>query len=214
MAIALPIATVVVLDVGLRVAGVVPPDDPLLFHARSHTEDFSPFVEGEGGDLEIRPDWVNDGDGLRGRRGIRAGRQFLYPGFRPARVARGKPPGSIRVLALGGSTTFGLYVGADAAFPDLLEGRLSARAGGRAVEVVNLGCAGFASDRVLALLISALALEPDLIVVYTGHNEMLGGPASEGGELGPAHGLRARLLEVSTLFAWLNHAVATTPASE
>jgi lysophospholipase L1-like esterase len=210
MAIALPVAAVVALEIGLRVAGVAPPDDALLFHARSHAGDFSPFVEVEGGALEIRPDWVNDGDGLRGRRGRRAGRQFLFPGFRPARVASPKPADGIRVMALGGSTTFGLYVGADAAFPAALEGRLSALAGGREVEVVNLGCAGFASDRVLALLRSALELEPDLVVVYTGHNEMLGGPAGEGGELEPAQRQRARLLEVSILFAWLNHALATT----
>jgi lysophospholipase L1-like esterase len=196
--------------IAIPFAGVVPPDDPLLFHARSHTGDFSPFVEVEGGALEIRPDWVNDGDGLRGRRGRRAGRQFLYPGFRPTRIASHKPAGGIRVIALGGSTTFGLYVGAEAAFPASLEVRLSALAGGRGVEGLNLGCAGFASDRVLALLRSVLALEPDLVVVYTGHNEMLGGPASEGGELGPAQRLRARLLEASTLFAWLNRALATT----
>jgi lysophospholipase L1-like esterase len=210
MATGLPVAALVALEVGLRAADVVPPDDPLLFHARSHAVDFGPFVEAESGALEIRPDWVNDGDGLRGRRGRRAGRQFLYPGFRPTRIASPKPDGRIRVLALGGSTTFGLYVGAEAAFPASLERRLSARAGGRDVEVVNLGCAGFASDRVLALLRSALALEPDLVVVYTGHNEMLGGPATEGGALGPAQRLRARLLEVSTVFAWLNHALATT----
>lgn len=193
------------LDATLRAVGALPPDDPLLFFAKTREPVVDPFVEVAPGRLAIRPDWVNDGEGLRGRRGRRAGRQFLLPGFRPARLARAKPDGALRIAALGGSTTYGLFVGADAAFVAVLGAELAARTG-RPVEALNLGCAGFASDRVAALLPSALALDPDLVVVYVGHNEMLGGAEGPTGRLTPALRLRAWLLARSALFAWLDHA--------
>jgi lysophospholipase L1-like esterase len=205
LALAIGVAAIAGLDLGLRAIGVVPPDDPLLFFHRTHVEGIDPFVEGPEGVLQIRPDWVNDGEGLRGRRGRRAGRQFLLPGFRPQRITREKPPGTVRLVALGGSTTYGLYVGAEGAFPALLGERLSDALGGWPVEVVNLGCPGFASDRVAALLPAVIGLEPDLVVILTGHNEMLGGGV---GDLSPALALRAALLRHSTLFAWWDHALA------
>jgi lysophospholipase L1-like esterase len=203
--LALGISAIALLDLGLGAIGAVPPDDPLLFFRRTHEQRIDPFVEGPAGVLQIRPDWVNDGEGLRGRRGRRAGRQFLLPGFRPLRISREKLPGVVRVVALGGSTTYGLYVGADAAFPAQLGARLSERLAGRRVEVVNLGCPGFASDRVVALLPAALELDPDLVVIYAGHNELLGGGV---GDLSPALAVRAALLRHSTLFAWWNHLLA------
>lgn len=208
LALALPLAALLAVDLGLRALSWVPPDSPLLFFTRTHAGRFSPFVALDDAHLTIRPDWVNDGEGMRGWRGKRIGRQFLYPGFRPATLLRERPAGALRVIALGGSTTFGLYVGAEAAFPAALERRL---APDLAVEVVNLGCAGFASDRVAGLLETALAeLEPDLAIVYTGHNEMLVGPLGPMGSLGPALRLRARLVSLSTLFAWLDYGLSTT----
>lgn len=49
---------------------------------------------------------------------------------------------------LGGSSTFGLYVGQNAAFPAVLQRQLQAQVRDRQVEVINLGCAGWASSRV------------------------------------------------------------------
>lgn len=210
LAAALPLVALVALDLGLRGLGWLPPDSPLLFFARTHAARFTPFVEGPGGELTIRPDWVNDGDTMHGRRGRRPGRQFLIPGFRPLQLARAKPAGELRVFALGGSTTYGLYAGGDAAFPARLEAGLRQRAPGRDVRVVNLGCPGFASDRVAALLDTVLTLAPDLVVVYSGHNEMLGGRVGAVSDLDPALRLRARLLEYSSLFAWLDYGLTST----
>jgi lysophospholipase L1-like esterase len=201
---------IVTLELGLRALSLVPPDSPALFHARTHDDHFSPFVAGPGGDLVIRPDWVNAGEGMRGRVGRRAGRQFLFPGFRPVRLAREKPAGAVRIFALGGSTTFGLYVGAEHAFAAALERQLRERLPGRDVRVVNLGCAGFASDRVAGLLEVVLDLEPDLVIVYTGHNEMLGGEVGATAVASPGLRLRIALLRSSVLFAWLDHAIART----
>lgn len=210
LALALAVAALLALDLGLRVAGALPPDDPLLFFVRTREPRVDPFVPVGPDRVAIRPDWVNDGRGLRGHSGRRAGRQFLLPGFRPATLEVPKPPDVLRVLALGGSTTYGLYVGAGDAFPAVLGRALAGRAPDRRVEVVNLGCPGFASDRVAALLRSTLRLEPDLLVVLSGHNEMLGGEIGPAAELGPALRLRARLLRHSSLFAWWNHGLAGT----
>lgn len=210
LAALLPLVLLLAVDVGLRAAGLVPPDDPILFHARSHEQAFSPFVDDRRGQVRIRRDWVNPGNGLRGVAGRRAGRVFLYPGFRPARFAREKPAATLRVFALGGSTTFGTYVGAEAAFPEVLEQELAALAPGRSVEVINLGCAGWASDRVANLVPRLLAFAPDLLIVYSGHNEMLVGDVGAGPALGPAARLRVALLRSSALFAWLDHALAST----
>lgn len=205
-----PIAALVALDLALSALSLRPPDDPLAFFLRTHEARIDPFVAAGDGALEIRPDWVNDGQGLRGRRGLRAGRQFLLPGFRPVRIVESKPAGTLRVIVLGESTAYGLYVGGDAAFAARLADGLRERAGGRAVEVVNLGCAGFASDRVAALLPRVLELAPDLVVVVAGHNEMLGGHEGPASELTPALRLRARLVSASSLFAWWNHLLSRT----
>ena len=60
--------------------------------------------------------------------------------------------------------------------------RRTQRAPGHAVEVINLGCAGWASDRVVNLLPALLDYQPDLLVVYAGHNERLAGHLSGGSE--------------------------------
>ncbi|HEX5065528.1 MAG TPA: hypothetical protein VFY49_05400, partial [Myxococcota bacterium] len=87
------LAALLALDVALRAVRALPPDDPLLFFTRTRAANVDPFVDVGGGRVAIRSDWVNDGEGLRGRRGQRAGRQFLLPGFRPAELARAKPAG-------------------------------------------------------------------------------------------------------------------------
>lgn len=71
-----------------------------------------------------------------------------------------------RVLLLGGSNT--------QMFPEAtLEHLLDAGSGPGAWEVVNLGRMGFGSERVATLLAQAGVLEPDVVVIYSGHNEFI-----------------------------------------
>jgi lysophospholipase L1-like esterase len=213
LALLLPLAFLAIFDLGLRALALIPPDDPVLFHVRTHAADFSPFVESGGGSVSIQPDWINPGNGLRRRLGRRAGRQFLVPGFRPSVLAKHKPENAIRVFVLGGSTTFGLYVESRDAFPARIEQGLQEAAGDRVVEVVNLGCAGWASPRVANVLDAVLELDPDLVIVYSGHNEMLEGHLDTLSALDRTNRLRARLLSVSSLFAWMNHALGSLMGS-
>ncbi len=212
LAALVPLALLVGVDLLLRAASLLPPEHPLVFYARSHETHFSPFVATDRGTLEIRPDWVAPSDGLRRRacRDCSSGRQFLYPGFRPAEIAARRPEAALRVVVLGGSSTFGLYVGAEAAFPARLEARLRAGLGERELEVINLGCPGWATDRILNVLDAVLALEPDLLVVYSGHNEMLEGWMGSVPGLTLATRLRAGLLRASSLFAWLDHLLSAS----
>lgn len=103
--------------------------------------------------------------------------------FRPASFRRIKEPGSFRVFALGGSTTQGEPYSTETAFPAWLEVCLET-ATQRDVEVINCGGLSYASYRVLAILREVLLYSPDLIVVYTGHNEFLERRSYEGYELG------------------------------
>jgi tetratricopeptide (TPR) repeat protein len=56
---------------------------------------------------------------------------------------------------------------------------------------------------------TVLDLDPDLILVYTGHNEMLEGHLDVLSSLSWPHRLRAALLSTSSLFAWMNHGLTS-----
>lgn len=84
-----------------------------------------------------------------------------------------KPPGTHRVFCLGGSTTYGHPYDARTAYPAWLQAWLDALAGDGSWDVINCGGISYASYR-LALLSDELArYEPDMFIVYTGHNEFL-----------------------------------------
>lgn len=96
-------------------------------------------------------------------------------GFRGVqRVGVAKPPGTIRIIAVGGSTTFDTEVSADSlAWPARLERILNQRLGGEHLEVINAGVAGYGVEHDLIRLETELyAYHPDLIIFYQGHNDL------------------------------------------
>ena len=93
--------------------------------------------------------------------------------FCPASFALNKPADTFRVFALGGSTTQGEPYSTQTAFPQWLQLDLQAALSDRHVEVINCGGLSYASYRVLAILREVLHYSPDLIIVYSGHNEYL-----------------------------------------
>ena len=85
-----------------------------------------------------------------------------------------KPDDTVRVFMVGGSAIKGypqLGAFAPSAF---LQEMLSDAWPGKQVEVINLGTTAVASFPVLEMLRDALEQEPDLIIVYSGHNEFFG----------------------------------------
>lgn len=93
--------------------------------------------------------------------------------FRPASFAASKPNQLRRLFVLGGSTVQGRPYETETAFAKWLELRLKAADPSRDYEVINCGGVSYASYRVALILDEVLRHEPDLIVLYTGHNEFL-----------------------------------------
>ncbi|HXJ34385.1 MAG TPA: GDSL-type esterase/lipase family protein [Candidatus Eisenbacteria bacterium] len=86
-------------------------------------------------------------------------------GLRDRDFAVPKPPGTLRILALGDSVTLGWGVPEDAMFTKRLEGILSARRGAP-VEVVTAAVAGWNTVQELAFLAQqGFGYEPDVVVV-------------------------------------------------
>jgi lysophospholipase L1-like esterase len=197
----LPIFFFGILDLGLQTFDIVPAEDPIMFHTKSFLKDFTPFVISQDDLIEIKPDWINREEVYRSKRGKEAGRFFLYPGFRPVRFSRVKPENTVRIFTVGGSTTFGQFVGAKRSFSGIIQEKLDAQFQNHKTEVINLGCSGLESTRVNILIETITKFDPDFIVVYAGHNEMLRG---ETDNWPPLHSMRQKLLSFSAIARWLN----------
>ncbi len=93
--------------------------------------------------------------------------------FNRQSFARDKGDGVFRVFCLGGSTTYGRPYGDITSFCGWLRELLAAAEPSRTWEVVNAGGISYASYRVAMLMEELLDYQPDLFIVYTGHNEFL-----------------------------------------
>jgi lysophospholipase L1-like esterase len=95
-------------------------------------------------------------------------------GLRDDRALVPKAPGTLRVLALGDSMTYGLGVEREEAFPALLEEKLAKKLG-RPVEVVNAAVPCWGQWEETAFLERrARALEPDFVLLqFTISNDVL-----------------------------------------
>ncbi|AMV17307.1 hypothetical protein [Planctomyces sp. SH-PL14] len=108
------------------------------------------------------------------------------PELRPFRLP--KPAGVRRILVVGGSTVAGFPFPSELAFPRYIEAYLQAQAdSGETIEVLNAGITAIGSSTEVDVVREGLAVDPDIVVVYTGHNEFYGpgGVASSSGSLSP-----------------------------
>jgi lysophospholipase L1-like esterase len=96
-------------------------------------------------------------------------------GFRGREFTREKPPGVFRIICLGGSTTFDIgAIGANKPWPEVLEAELRNRLGSTKIEVLNFGIGGATSlDSLIDLQMRALNYQPDMVIVYQGHNDLV-----------------------------------------
>jgi lysophospholipase L1-like esterase len=93
-------------------------------------------------------------------------------GFRGADFAIEKAPGTIRVLTLGASSTFGYHDRDDETYPYYLGQILNRDGGGRRFEVINFAIPHAMSENILAMFLAeGLALKPDVITYYQGAND-------------------------------------------
>lgn len=119
-------------------------------------------------------------------------------GFRGADFEAVKTDSVFRILAIGGSTTFDRGVSADErAWPAVLEGRLNGSRDGTRYQVINAGVPGYrVLDNMIRLQSELLSLEPDLIILYEGHNDIFHSMQRGGEKFTP------RPMEVRTVTPW------------
>ena len=102
-------------------------------------------------------------------------------GFRGADYAIPKSPGTLRILTLGASSTFGFGNRDDETYPFLLEQLLNERLAESScgdyqrAEVINLGIPHLDSEQVASLFaVEGLQFNPDVVTVYSGYNNTRG----------------------------------------
>jgi len=168
------------LELGLWLAGVrtiAASDDPFVGFAGN----LPLFVQETGSDGQV---WM-----------VTAPNKLAW--FNPQRFPLKKPAGTRRVFSLGGSTTYGHPYDDKVSFSAWLRELLPAATENTQWEVINAGGISYASYRVASLMEELAQYEPDLFIVYTGHNEFL-----EERTYGDLRRKPAALLETASALSW------------
>ncbi len=93
--------------------------------------------------------------------------------FNPQDFPLTKGKGDYRIFCMGGSTTYGRPYNDATSFCGWLREYLKASDSRYHWEVVNAGGISYASYRVASLMEELIEYEPDLFIIYCGHNEFL-----------------------------------------
>lgn len=101
-----------------------------------------------------------------------AGRELGGP--EPKRFDLPRPDGVYRIVVVGGSTVLGFPYPPELSFPRQLEVLLNQQNTAGEFEVINLGMVAINSFSVADVVRQAVAMQPDLMIVHTGHNEFYG----------------------------------------
>ncbi len=196
-------ATLLVLEVGFRLAGVSVGTVQINRATVRRSDD--PRLG-----FELRP-----GSAVRAEVEYRVNAE----GLRGPETTVEKPAGVRRVVVLGDSIAFGYWVADEDAFPRQLEAML--RGAGQPVEVLNFGVPGYNLDQEIeALRAKALAFAPDLVVVAFCLNDLEGLFSYELGLVQDraARGrswpgrLREALVSRSVLFSWIEYRLSELDA--
>ena len=101
-------------------------------------------------------------------------RQFKGPSpFNDQSFLVDKPDGGLRIMTLGGSSAYGHPWGGHVAFTALLGEFLRVAYPNRRIEAVNVAGVSYAMHRLEIVARELLAYEPDVVIVYSGHNEFV-----------------------------------------
>jgi lysophospholipase L1-like esterase len=95
-------------------------------------------------------------------------------GYRGPEIVRPKPEGTFRIVALGGSTTYGFGLkNEDEPWPAQLQRILRDKYGYTQVEVVNAGVQSYSTwETLVNFEFRVLDLDPDLVIVYHATNDI------------------------------------------
>jgi len=154
IAICLPLALLLLLEFGLRVAGygnVYP-----LFIKAPQLENY----------LQANPDII---------------KRYFPQGANTPNVApdtyyfkADKPDNTLRIVTMGGSTMAGFPYGRFASPAGMLKQRLKAQYPDRNIEVISVAMSSINTYTLLDILDEVLDISPDAVLIYAGHNEYLG----------------------------------------
>jgi len=100
-----------------------------------------------------------------------AGNKVAY--FNQQSFAREKAPNTYRIFSLGGSTTYGHPFDDRTSFSGWLRELLPVADRSKNWELINAGGISYASYRVARLMEELVWYQPDLFIIYIGHNEFL-----------------------------------------
>jgi tetratricopeptide (TPR) repeat protein len=128
----------------------------------AHRED--PFVGFRGYNPLFIPD--STGEGM-----VTAPAKLRH--FNLQRFRREKPKGAYRIFTLGGSTTYGHPYRDPVSYSGWMREMLPLADPGKKWEVINCGGVSYASYREARLMEELAQYQPDLFVIYSGHNEFL-----------------------------------------
>lgn len=98
----------------------------------------------------------------------------VIPDFKPSAIPAEKPASGLRVLCLGESSMFGTPYYQGATIPDLVRRQLRHSFPDREVEVINLGASAINTNVIRDIAPATLGLQPDVVLIYTGHNDFYG----------------------------------------
>ena len=84
-----------------------------------------------------------------------------------------KPENGFRAFVIGGSSAAGTPYTYEYAFASWLEHRLRATYLNSPIEIVNAAMPGYASRRLVAVTKEIVQYDPDLVIIYAGHNELV-----------------------------------------
>lgn len=99
--------------------------------------------------------------------------QTRFPLFCPESFRVEKPDDEFRIFCVGGSTVQGRPFAIETSFSTWLELRLRSMDQSRNWNAINCGGVSYASYRIAPILEEIIEYQPDLIILYTGHNEFL-----------------------------------------
>lgn len=100
-------------------------------------------------------------------------RRAVAHSFNYQEFAAAKPDNGLRIFVLGGSSAYGFPWGAQVAFPAVLGRALQSVREDRLVESINAAAMSYGSHRLRVLTPELLSHDPDLLVIYGGHNEFV-----------------------------------------
>jgi len=117
---------------------------------------------------------------------------------------RKKPKNGYRIFVLGESSAAGFPYSANGSFPNILWRALSETFPDKYIEVINLSLSAINSYTLLDFVDEIVKQSPDLILIYTGHNEYYGAlGVGSSQSLGPIRGLIKLYLTLNSLRTFL-----------